>query len=155
MGNQNKNYKTRKETQTSINNSTKWSALSCYSSCQRSSSAVCTGSGAGCSERNNNPKLRSRSRLQKTLTLMRVRKKPPRASALTTSSCGYSDVKFLRKSNYKTKDKVKGRFLLDVVVRKGTAIFELFAGKDQSLLIWGNSLLILDLGLDIFPMYSA
>merc|ERR1712051_398170 len=99
MGNQNKNYKTRKETQTSINNSTKWSALSCYSSCQRSSFAVCTGSGAGCSERNNNLKLRSRNQLQKTLLLMRVRKKPPRASALTTSSCGYSDVKFLRKSN--------------------------------------------------------
>merc|ERR1719491_2099049 len=31
-----------------------------------------------------------------------------------------------------------------------TAIFELFAGKDQSLLIWGNSLLVLNLGLDIF-----
>merc|ERR1712051_117117 len=75
MGNQNKNYKTRKETRTSINNSTKWSALSCYSSCQRSSSAVCTGSGAGCSERNNNPKLRIRSQLQKTLTLMQARKK--------------------------------------------------------------------------------
>jgi hypothetical protein len=29
--------------------------------------------------------------------------------------------------------------LLDVVVRKSTAIFQLFAGKDQSLLIWGNA----------------
>merc|ERR1739838_657708 len=45
---------------------------------------------------------------------------------------------------------MKGRFLLDVVVRKSAAILKLFAGKDQSLLIWGNSLLVLNLGLDIF-----
>merc|ERR1712161_72946 len=60
---------------------------------------------------------------------------------------------FLKKkllATTKTKDKVKGRFLLDVVVGKSTAIFELFAGKDQSLLIWGNAFLVLDLGLDIF-----
>merc|ERR1712161_108854 len=59
---------------------------------------------------------------------------------------------FLKKkllATTKTKDKVKGRFLLNVVVGKSTAIFELFAGKDQSLLIWGNSLLILNLGLNI------
>merc|ERR1711935_910714 len=49
-----------------------------------------------------------------------------------------------------SKDQMQGRLLLDVVVRKGTAILKLFAGKDQSLLIWGNSFLILDLGLDIF-----
>merc|ERR1740129_339587 len=60
---------------------------------------------------------------------------------------------FLKKkllASTKTKDKVKSRFLLDVVVRKSTAIFELFDGKDQSLLIWGDSLLVLNLGLDIF-----
>merc|ERR1712042_61355 len=49
-----------------------------------------------------------------------------------------------------TKDKVKGRFLLNVVVRKSTSIFKLFTGKDQPLLIWGNAFLILDFGLDIF-----
>merc|ERR1712042_116684 len=49
-----------------------------------------------------------------------------------------------------TKDKVKGRFLLDVVVREGASIFKLFASKDQPLLIWGNAFLILDFGLDIF-----
>merc|ERR1740129_1090795 len=60
---------------------------------------------------------------------------------------------FLKKkllASTKTKDKVMGRFLLDVVVGKSTAILQLFAGKDQSLLIWGNSLLVLNLGLDIF-----
>jgi len=50
----------------------------------------------------------------------------------------------------KTEDQMQGGFLLDIVVRKSTAIFELFAGKDQSLLIWGNALLILNLSLDIF-----
>lgn len=63
---------------------------------------------------------------------------------------------------------VEGGFLLDVVVRKGTAVLELLAGEDQALLVWGNSLLVygglsdgcrcglvygrsltLDLGLDI------
>ena len=38
---------------------------------------------------------------------------------------------------------------LDVVVAQSTAILELFAGENQTLLIWRDSLLILDLGLDI------
>merc|ERR1712042_230457 len=49
-----------------------------------------------------------------------------------------------------TKDKVKGRLLLDVVVREGAAIFKLFASKDQPLLVRGNAFLVLNLGLDIF-----
>merc|ERR1719259_1106067 len=48
---------------------------------------------------------------------------------------------------------VKGGLLLDVVVRQGAAIFQLLASKDQPLLIGGNSLLILDLGL-AFSMVS-
>merc|ERR1711971_881144 len=44
---------------------------------------------------------------------------------------------------------VKGRLLLDVVIRQSAAIFKLLAGKDQSLLIWGNAFLVLDLGLNI------
>ncbi len=38
-----------------------------------------------------------------------------------------------------TKDKMEGGFLLDVVVGKGTTIFKLLSGKDQTLLIWGDS----------------
>merc|ERR1712042_283444 len=49
-----------------------------------------------------------------------------------------------------TKDKVKGRLLLDVVVREGTAIFKLFASKDQPLLVWRNAFFVLDFSLDIF-----
>merc|ERR550534_121212 len=38
---------------------------------------------------------------------------------------------------------------LDVVVGQGAAILQLFAGKDETLLIWGNSLFVLDLGLHV------
>lgn len=44
---------------------------------------------------------------------------------------------------------VKGALLLDVVVAQGTAILELLTSKDESLLVGGNALLVLDLGLDI------
>merc|ERR1712095_106407 len=49
-----------------------------------------------------------------------------------------------------SKHKMKGALLLDVVVRKSSSILKLLASKDQSLLVWGNSLLVLNLGLDIF-----
>merc|ERR1719431_637891 len=48
-----------------------------------------------------------------------------------------------------TENKMKGALLLDVVVRQSATIFQLFTGEDQSLLIWGNSFLVLDLGLHI------
>merc|ERR1719162_2400016 len=48
-----------------------------------------------------------------------------------------------------TEDQVKGTLLLDVVVRESTAIFKLFTSKNQSLLIWGNTFLVLDLGLNV------
>jgi len=44
---------------------------------------------------------------------------------------------------------VKGGLLLDVVVRKGTAIFKLLSSKNQALLIRGDSFLILDLSLNV------
>merc|ERR1711988_87724 len=44
---------------------------------------------------------------------------------------------------------MKSAFLLDVVVRKGSSVLKLLSSKDQPLLVWGNSLLVLDLGLDI------
>merc|ERR1719232_540263 len=47
------------------------------------------------------------------------------------------------------EDQVQGGLFLDVVVREGPAILELLAGKDQPLLVWGNTLLVLDLGFDI------
>ena len=44
---------------------------------------------------------------------------------------------------------MKSALLLDVVVREGSSILKLLTSKDQPLLVWGNSLLVLDLGLDI------
>jgi hypothetical protein len=45
---------------------------------------------------------------------------------------------------------VEGRLLLDVVVRKGAAVLELLAGEDETLLVRGDTLLVLDLGLDLW-----
>ena len=41
------------------------------------------------------------------------------------------------------------RLLLDVIVRKGAAIFQLLASEDKSLLVRGDALLVLDLALHI------
>ena len=49
----------------------------------------------------------------------------------------------------KTKNKVESRLLLNIVVRKGTAVLQLLSSKDQALLIRGNAFLVLNLGLDI------
>ena len=48
------------------------------------------------------------------------------------------------------KHQVKGRLLLDVVVTQSTTILELLASKDQALLVGGDALLVLDLGLHVF-----
>ena len=53
---------------------------------------------------------------------------------------------FLKKkllASTKTKNKVKGRFLLDVVVGQGPAVLKLLSSKDQPLLIRWNTLLVL------------
>ena len=44
---------------------------------------------------------------------------------------------------------MEGRLLLDVVVRESAAVLELLAGEDETLLIGGDALLVLDLGLDV------
>ena len=47
----------------------------------------------------------------------------------------------------KTKDQVKGWFLLDVVIRKGSTIFELLTGEDKTLLIWWDTFLVLKIDI--------
>ena len=44
---------------------------------------------------------------------------------------------------------MEGRLLLDVVVRKGSAILKLLTGENESLLIWWDTFLILDLSFDV------
>ncbi len=52
-------------------------------------------------------------------------------------------------SSAKTEDQVESGLLLDVVVTQGSAVFKLLSGKDKTLLIRGNTFLVLDLGLDV------
>ena len=49
----------------------------------------------------------------------------------------------------KSEDQVESRLLLNVIVRQGSAVFKLLASEDKSLLIRGNTFLVLDLGLDV------
>jgi len=44
---------------------------------------------------------------------------------------------------------VESGLLLDVVVAQSSAVFKLFTGEDESLLIGWNTFLVLDLGFDI------
>ena len=52
-------------------------------------------------------------------------------------------------SSTKTKDKMESALLLNVVIGKGSSVLKLLSGEDQALLIRGDTLLILDLGLDV------
>ena len=52
-------------------------------------------------------------------------------------------------SSTQTEHQMKGGLLLDVVVRKSAGVLQLLSSEDQTLLIWGNSLLVLNLSLDV------
>jgi len=43
---------------------------------------------------------------------------------------------------------VKSRLLLDVVVLESATVLELLTREDETLLVWRDALLVLDLGLD-------
>jgi hypothetical protein len=49
----------------------------------------------------------------------------------------------------KSEYQMESGFLLDVVIWKSSSIFKLFSSKDESLLIWWDSFLILNFGFDI------
>jgi len=57
--------------------------------------------------------------------------------------------KDLHGTTSKSKDKMEGRFFLNIVIGKCSAIFQLFSSEDQSLLLRRNSFFVLDFGLDI------
>merc|ERR1712226_502184 len=48
-----------------------------------------------------------------------------------------------------SEHKMESALLLDVVVGESSSILQLLASEDQPLLIWGDSLLVLDLSLDV------
>ena len=82
---------------------------------------------------------------------------PGRKPGITLTTNSLLAVKLLRQKRQRgvidaptqTKNQVQSRLLLDVVVAQGASIFELFTGEDETLLIRGDSLLVLDFGLDI------
>ena len=49
----------------------------------------------------------------------------------------------------KTEYEMEGGLLLDVVVAQCAAIFQLLASENETLLVWGNSFLVLDFSLDV------
>jgi len=49
-----------------------------------------------------------------------------------------------------TQNQVERRFLLNVVIAESATVLELLAGEDETLLIWRDSFLVLDLGLNVF-----
>ena len=48
-----------------------------------------------------------------------------------------------------SQNEMKSRLLLDVVIAESAAILKLLASKDETLLIWGNAFLVLDLCLNV------
>ena len=50
----------------------------------------------------------------------------------------------------KSEYQVESGLFLDVVIGEGSAVFELLTSKNESLLIWWDTFLVLDLSLDIF-----
>jgi len=52
-------------------------------------------------------------------------------------------------STSESKNEMESGLLLDVVVRKSSSILKLLSSEDESLLVWWDSLLVLDLGLDV------
>jgi len=55
----------------------------------------------------------------------------------------------LLSSSTKTQHKVKCTFLLNIVVRECSSVFKLLSSENQTLLIWGDSFLVLNLCLNI------
>lgn len=54
-----------------------------------------------------------------------------------------------------TKHEVKGRLLLDVVIRKSAAVLELLAGEDQALLVRRNTFLVYNGRLRLVPVAKS
>jgi hypothetical protein len=49
-----------------------------------------------------------------------------------------------------SENEMEGGLFLDVVVLESATVLELFSSEDESLLVWGNTFLVLNLGLDGF-----
>merc|ERR1712056_79532 len=70
--------------------------------------------------------------------------KQPKCNQIGSQTLSHSLV-----SSPETEDQVESGLLLDVVVGEGPSVLELLASEDQPLLVRGDALLVLDLGLDV------
>ena len=52
-------------------------------------------------------------------------------------------------STSQPQNQVQSRLLLDIVVAQGSSILQLLTSKDKSLLVWWDTLLVLNLGLNV------
>src|SRR5690606_28510129 len=66
----------------------------------------------------------------------------------TSIRCSNNFHRRFNNTTTKTKNQVKGTFLLNVIVRKSAFVFQLLTGKNQALLVRWNTFLVLDFGLD-------
>lgn len=68
---------------------------------------------------------------------------------ISSSSCFYLAQCLLPDPCLFRADFSQKSYLLDVVVGKSATVLELLSGEDQSLLVWWDSFLVLNLALDI------
>ena len=90
-----------------------------------------------------------KSRTSSAMNFNRAKNKPP---LLVTNQVGwlaFLNVTVDASALLQTKHQVQSRFLLDVVVSKRAAVFQLLTSKDQTLLVRGYAFLVLDLLLDV------
>ena len=65
------------------------------------------------------------------------------------SSEGGLDLDGSLTTSSKSEYQMEGGLLLDVVIRQGSSIFQLFTGEDKSLLIGRDTFFVLDLGFNV------
>jgi len=67
---------------------------------------------------------------------------------------GKNNKRGLKTTTNKTKNKVEGRLLLDVVISKSVTVLKLLTGEDKTLLIRRDTFLVLNLGLHVIDGIS-
>ena len=69
-------------------------------------------------------------------------------------SKGWLDLDGTHTTASESKDQVEGGLLLDVVVGESSSILELLTGENESLLVWWDTLLVLNFGFNILDRVS-
>jgi hypothetical protein len=86
------------------------------------------------------PRSRPASSLPRVFTLRSLRRPPDWQPDFASRRAHAARVAAHLLTTTKPEDEVQSRLFLDVVVGKGAAVFELFASKDETLLVWRDTL---------------